>query len=179
MRGIEIFLLGMVFVLAGCLEPAPSVVEEVHLHADFSLVLDGVPFNLAHEKYMTSDKNNRSALVHLHDLDGNVVHVHAPGITIGDFLESIGLSLKTTNNAITLTLDDGTVYETPHFGCHEVSDGQTICVDPAPDSKTIEVYVNGNEIEENENYLFKDLDRVLVIYRSLNAEVGPFLEAVT
>lgn len=172
--------LSLILLASGCLEQPHS--ETVHLHADFAVYLNGERFNFAQEKYMTESKTDASRRVHLHDLDGNVIHVHAAGVTLGEFFESIGMKLETTwaTETMCLTLDDGTPYCAPIWGCHpQNGTGETICVDPGPDSPVLHIVVNGQTVEANEDYVLKDLDRVLVSYAKISDDIQPQIAAVT
>ncbi len=61
-----------------------------HIHADIKIYINGNQLNLADSGYWVKSK-----FVHVEndgpDKSGNVVHVHAKGITVGFFLESLGI----------------------------------------------------------------------------------------
>jgi len=116
-----------------------GVVDGVHEHADFAVFVHGMRYNFSQEKFM-SDEGALSPFVHLHDMDGDVLHKHASGVTLGYFFESVGMSL----NATCLALD-----------------AKTYCADG---SNTLRMYVNGLENTLNERYKFKDLDQILITY---------------
>lgn len=65
-----------------------------HIHADIKVYLKGEQLNLADSKYWVQSK-----FVHVENdgpgKAGNVVHIHATGIDVGFFLESLGIQ---TNN---------------------------------------------------------------------------------
>lgn len=134
-------------------------VTETHLHADFALYINDQRWNFAQEKYMT-DQNGQtlSTFVHLHDLDGNIIHVHAPGITLGDFFESLGMKLSPT----CFVTDENTV--TSRY-C--TTDSET----------TLHVFVNGTEIQDGSHYVMKDLDRILVAVFTYGTESPAAIQA--
>lgn len=181
-----ILLIGAV-ILAGCVTP-PVEDGTVHKHADFALFINGQQFNFAQEKYMTDLNGNMlSELVHLHDMDGNVIHVHAPGITLGMFFESIGMKLETTTTEsgmqeITFTDDEGNAYTYTRFGCYEYEPGQSICADPIITAQTWRLFVNGEPLAEDmkiEDYLLEDLDQIVLTNASFDQNIDGQLSSVT
>ena len=66
--------------------------EEFHAHFDFKLFVDGQPVDLSQERFQAVEGHELSEDVHLHDHDGNVVHLHNEGVTVDQFLDSLGLS---------------------------------------------------------------------------------------
>ena len=65
-----------------------EITKEVHEHVDFKVYLDGKEYNFSKEKYMSEENKTLSQIIHLHDMDGNVIHKHANGVTLGQFFES-------------------------------------------------------------------------------------------
>jgi len=119
---------------------APSV----HIHANIRVVVDGTLIDFSQDTYQkTSDGKELSEDVHFHGGNGEVVHVHKAGITINDLFAPFGMNLGRD----CLTLDAST----------------TKC---ATGANKIRMYVNGVQNTDYGNYVFKDLDRVLVIYGS-------------
>jgi len=87
---------------------------------------------------------NSSALrkkVHFHELNGKIIHVHAPKVTLGMFFESIGLKLDSK--------------------CITLSNGVSFC---SKEGKSLKLFVNGSPNTEFNNYEIKDLDRILISY---------------
>ena len=133
------------------LYPKPSkeigVLGGVHEHADFKLYLNGAAYNFSQEKFMSekpgADNKSRalSNFVHLHDGDGEIIHKHASGVTLGFFFKS----LKINFNSTCLVFDSGESF------CNE-------------GDKKIKLFVNGRPTAEFENYEINDLDRILISY---------------
>jgi len=121
--------------------PEIGVVGDVHYHADFKVYLNAVAYDFAQEKYMSTENKSLSNFAHFHDLNGNIIHKHASGITLGFFLETLGLKLNET----CLILDDGTSY----------------CDD---DQKELKLYVNGKHNDEFDTYDIQDEDRILLSF---------------
>lgn len=110
--------------------------EPFHSHADFKVYLNGDTYNFSQERYM-----EKLEAVHIHDMNGELIHVHERGAALGDFFSSMGMSF----NSSCFILDDGTEY---------CNDGE----------KTIRMYVNGKPNDEYGKYEIHDLDRILITY---------------
>lgn len=121
--------------------PEIGVVGDLHHHADFALYINGERYDLAQEKYMSTENKSLSNFAHFHDLNGNVIHKHASGITLGFFMETLGMKL----NESCLVLDDGTSY------CNE-------------GNKELKMYVDGERNDAFAEYDILDEDRILLSY---------------
>lgn len=129
--------------------------DEVHYHADFKLYLNGKFYNFTQDKYMTDDNKTLSKRVHLHDMDGEVIHYHDSGVSLDYFFSS--LNITSDGSCITK---------------HEVeycSDGERQWV----------MVVNGEITPFNLNYIAQDLDRILLAYVSLDENILELYEDVT
>lgn len=114
-----------------------------HIHADWKLYLDGKEFDWSpfvdrHERQMKGeDINDTSAFMHMHpdanEPAGAVLHMHATGVPLSMFFESLGM--KSEDYCLTIK-------------------GKKQC--------GIKMYVNGEENAELGNYEFKDLDKILI-----------------
>ena len=134
-----------------------GVVGDIHYHADFAMYLNGQRYNLSQEKYMSTENKSLSNFAHLHDMDGKVIHKHASGITLGFFLETLGMKLTDT----CLTLDDGTSY--CNIG-----------------NKVLKLYVNGKVNTDYAEYDLQDEDKILLSYGSeSDQEIKKQLDSVT
>lgn len=135
----------------------PGQETPYHSHADFKVVLDGKEYNFSQEKYMTAAATEKSSRVHLHDLDGKIIHVHAKGVTLGEFFRTLGM--KFTVN------------------CFETDSGEKYCNNG---NQTLKLLVNGKPNNLLENYEILDLDRVLVSYGNENrAELQQQIDSVS
>lgn len=126
-------------------EVTPDDSHAYHVHSDFAMYINGEKFNFSQEKYMISTDvchiESNTKKLHLHDMNGDVAHVHEAGHTWGDFFASLGFELSDDS----VKLDDGRVYKNAG-------------------SITWDFYVNGKEVPSLKSYPFKDLDRVLLRY---------------
>jgi len=134
-------------LLDGGTAPEIGVVGDVHYHADFAVYLNGEIYNFAQEKYMSTENKSLSNFAHLHDMNGNIMHKHALGITLGFFLETLGIKL----DGHCLVLDDRTSY------CNE-------------GNKELKMYVNGKHNDEFAEYDIQDEDTILLSYGEVSEE---------
>ena len=67
--------------------------NEIHIHADFAIYLDGKRVDVSEGTYQSDKTVARHAFLHLHNHDGDVLHVHAKQQTFAAFLESLGILL--------------------------------------------------------------------------------------
>lgn len=118
-----------------------DTLEEVHVHSDFVLFLDGEEIDLSDDKYQSKTAHILHADVHLHDNNDEVIHRHDHGITLGEFFGSIGFDL--TPDCI--TSDTGTLF----------------CTN---DPNELMVFVNDERIEDFANYVNQEEDRILIYF---------------
>mgnify|MGYP001559984280 CR=1 FL=1 len=134
-------LISVLLLLGGKEKQQIGIVGEIHYHADFKVIIEGSEFDFAKSKYMTTNQSSLSKFTHLHDMVGNILHVHAKGVNLGMFFKSLGMDLTLD----CLVLDDGGKY---------CSDGK----------KYLKLYVNGFRNYQMQNYMPQDLDRILITY---------------
>ena len=107
-----------------------------HEHPVLLIFLNGNVLELSKSEYMI-----RARRVHIEGMDGAILHKHATGITIGHFLETLGMSLDEN--------------------CFVDDKQNRYCTD---EERTLQFYVNGDPNGEFNNYVIRDADRVLVTY---------------
>ena len=128
-----------------------SRLGSTHEHADLKIYVDSIPVDLSQQKYQLKSK-----FIHVEDGDGDVIHKHAKGVTLGMFFRTIGIEFKKN----CLTIDDKKY-------CNS-------------GNKKIRMFVNGKEIEEFEDYEFKSLDKILITYgNSTDSEISRQIKTVT
>lgn len=74
--------------------------EEYHIHADFLIYVNDTKLDMNREEFMTTNEQTLHTQAHLHDGNGEVLHLHEPGVTFAAFLES--LSLVLTEDCLTV-----------------------------------------------------------------------------
>ncbi|MBI2102160.1 hypothetical protein HYT53_06130 [Candidatus Woesearchaeota archaeon] len=109
--------------------------RSTHKHADVKVYINGNSIDFSQRKYQLA-----SRFIHFEEGIGDVVHVHATGLTIGHLLKSLKGSLN--NNCLVL-------------------DGNNYCSD---NSGKLRFYVNNKPNSDFGSYVFKDLDKMLISY---------------
>jgi hypothetical protein len=92
--------------------------EEYHVHADFLIYLNDEKVDLSGDAFMTTSEQELHDGAHLHDGNGEVLHLHQAGVTFSEFLASLGITLS--NDCLTI-------------------DGEEYCTD---DQRQLGLYVN-------------------------------------
>lgn len=168
MKRIALLLVGML-VLAACAREQAKNPDPNHTHADFAVWVEGKKIDFSGEQYMSGSSTDGSThptegprkYLHLHDGNGHVAHRHKPGLTFGDFLESLGWQIR--DDAISIP-------------------GRNDVVNWEMGEEIWRLYVNG-KLQESPNrsllallhYDFQDLDRLLLVYGDANENMdAPF-----
>ena len=112
-----------------------------HIHADFKIFINGNPINFADGRYYM-----KSSIMHLDsnqnkDDASGVIHMHATGVPFWYFLRSVGINLEKE--------------------CITLENQQKLCNNG---DKKLRFFINGKKHLEIENYVFNDLDKILIIY---------------
>ncbi len=121
--------------------PRIGAIGSTHTHHDIKMYIAGRQINFAQPGYQLQAQH-----VHFEGGDGDVVHVHATGVTLGMFLET--LAIKLSEN------------------CLE-AEGQRYCNEGG---RTVKVFLNNEPLEEPAAYVLRNLDRVLISYGSETQE---------
>ncbi len=123
-------------VLAGCTsKPAIGPLGGVHYHADYKVYIDGHAIDFAKREYMVKAQH-----VHIENMNGDVIHVHASGVTIGEFFRTLGMKL-----------DDQ---------CFQLGKQKYCTVG----ERKLKFYVSGEPNDLYGDYLISDLDKLLISY---------------
>ncbi len=132
--------------------------EEYHVHADFTVFVNGVKYDFAREEFMEKlscgkpgEEHIEESPMHMHDLNGGVLHIHDERATLGMFFSALNMSLD--SECIVLKYDG------------------RFCVSG---DKKLRMFVNGAENSDFEGYEPRDLDKILVTYGS---ESSSFIRA--
>jgi len=122
-----------------------------HLHSDVKVYINGQAIDFSQRKYQLA-----SSFIHFEEGIGDVIHTHATGLTIGHMFKS--LSMDFNNNCI--------IFESKSY-CDE-------------NDKKLKFYVNGQPNKEFDNYIIKDLNKILVSYGNENeSEIQKQLDSIT
>jgi len=150
-------LLGNIPSLPGHSHSSDYTDTAYHTHADFLIIINDEKVKLTGDSFMSTATRILHPGVHLHDNEGDVIHFHAPGITLPTFLDSIGFTLTET--------------------CLQTTDRE-VC---AAEENVLKLYVNGEDrTEEITRYVSVDEDRILLYYgEATNESLDDYLDAVT
>lgn len=132
--------------------PGMGPLGSAHLHADFKVYVEGRALDFSLPKYQV-----RSQLVHVENGDGDVLHTHAAGVTLGDFFKTLGTKFEK--------------------GCFVLDTGERFC---NQDGKKLRFYVNGQPNEDYGSHVVRNLEKYLITYGAENeAEIKRQLATVT
>ncbi|TSC79366.1 MAG: protein-disulfide isomerase [Candidatus Peregrinibacteria bacterium Gr01-1014_25] len=166
----RLFIALAVLSLAACRQAAVNP-DPNHTHADFAVWIDGQQIDFDRPEYMSDhiddpdgaepegphdDAGHKHPYLHLHDSNGAVVHRHKPGLTLGEFFDSIGMEMTAT--------------------CFAVDPRMPVCT---TDDKRWRMFVNGEEWPIDPTYAFSDLDAILLTYGSDDDAIAKQLDALT
>ena len=125
-----------------------GILGSQHIHADFKVFVNNKPITFANNNYYM-----KSSFIHL---DGNpnnkedasgVLHMHATGVPLWVFFKS--------------------VYMDFNKDCITLESKEKFCND---DNNKLRFFINGQPNNDFENYVFKDLDKILISYGNENQE---------
>lgn len=134
-----------------------SETDEVHVHSDFLFYIHDTRIDLSDDIYQSSVKGVQHENFHLHDNDQNVLHRHANGLTLTEFLASIDFILTTD--------------------CLTTDRAETYCID---ETNEIALYVNGEQNEDYLSYIPQEEDQILLYYGSIESpELDSYLSSIT
>ena len=142
-----------------------GILGSQHIHADWKIYIDGKQLGFSDKSHMERMRNNQpvSSFIHVDsgapapEKTGDILHMHATGIPLWIFFKSIGMDF----NKDCLTLENKEKF------CSE-------------GNKKLKFYVNGKLNNEFENYVFKDLDKILIGYGDESEEeIQKQLSAIT
>ncbi len=126
-----------------------------HIHTDFKVYLNREVINFNDKKYFV-----KSAFAHVEQEEneeetGNVLHIHAKGVPLWLFFESLGIKFSSD--------------------CFKLDSGEEFCNN---DNGKLRFFVNGAENDQFENYVPRNLDKILISYGS-NDEISEQLNSIT
>lgn len=144
-----------------------AAAEDIHIHADFVVNINGKAFDFSDEKYQSDEPSEdedhdheEHALdpyTHLHNGIGNVIHVHKKGVTLGYFFKTLSMELAET--------------------CFTDDENNKYCAD---ESSSLKFFVNGSRKQNPASYEIQDLDQILISYGSLtDSSVSKQIESVS
>ena len=145
-----------------------GILGSQHIHADLKIYINGKALGedtlgLLAMDMSKMDSDLTSSFIHFDkgalepEEDGNVIHMHASGVPLWIFFESVGMEFSKD----CITLENKDQY------CNE-------------GNKKLKFYVDGKLNGKFENYVFNDLDKILISYGSEDEEeIQKQLESIT
>lgn len=142
-----------------------------HTHADFAVWVNNVRKDFTDAKYMShvptegevrddeAMTESGSALrkyLHLHDGNADVLHRHKPGLTVGEFFQTLGFLMTDT--------------------CMNMDDGKAVCNES---DKKWRMFINGIEKPYDGLYIFADLDQILLTYGATSEQIKVQIDDLT
>lgn len=132
-----------------------GLLDSSHIHADWKIYINNKPLDLSDGAHMERIVSNKSVSSFIHvdsgspppEKTGDIIHMHAKNVPLWIFFESLGM--KITDRC--LILDSGGKY------CNG-------------EKNKLRMFINGIENKEFGNYIFKDLDKILITYGDDNEE---------
>ncbi len=127
--------------------------DEYHIHSDFLFYVNDEKIDLGIEELLTSAEQQLHSHVHLHDDNGEIVHMHKEEITFAEFLDSISITL--TNDCLTFNeqsycSDEEEILEL--FVNYEPFNGPITSYVPMDDDAIL-LYYGANDQATIKNYL--------------------------
>ncbi len=130
--------------------------QKHHYHADFKLFVNNNEIDFAKPEYFV-----KSRFMHVENDPqgdtGKVLHMHATGVPLWLFFESVGMKF---NNDCFIILDTEEKY---------CNDGKN----------KLKFYINGKTNTEFGDYVFQDDDRILISYGPESEDIQTQMESVT
>ncbi len=160
MKKIFAASVGILFLFVGFvvfkISKVPTI--PVHYHANFAVFIDGVQKDftkpsLMHIKPCTNDESESSEPeenVHLHDQVGNVVHLHAAGISWRTFFHSIKFDLNSFTNEKELSVYSKGEKVSPGYLDQEIQKQDQVLIHIASESAAAKIVDDSNLIKESE-----------------------------
>ncbi len=158
----------MVLLLTACkfwlpaTQPNP---DPNHTHADYAVWVNGQKLDFSDDRYMSGISTDTGThptegprkYFHEHDGNGDVIHRHKPGLTIGEFFTSLGLTM--TKDC--LTLDDFQYGKLDAGWKSDFAITKNLCNSGKFHWTMV---VNGDERALDPTYVFTDGDQILLTY---------------
>lgn len=126
-----------------------GILSSQHIHADWKVYINGEQLEFFDKSHMERMRNNQpvSSFIHVDsgapppEKTGDILHMHATGIPLWVFFNSVGMDFN--KDCVTL--------ENKEKFCNNIN-------------KKLKFFVNGKQNNEFENYVFNDLDKILISY---------------
>ena len=109
-----------------------------HEHASLLVRIFGDKFDFAVPSYQI-----KSSWIHFEESDGNTVHRHSSGVTLGYLFETLGIEIDEN--------------------CYIFADGRQFCTN---EDYSLKYFINHDSVNSINDYVIQDDDRILISYGS-------------
>lgn len=122
--------------------PGAGLYGDEHVHASVLVVIFGDRFDFSGPSFQIQNR-----WIHFEAQDGTTIHRHSSGVTTGYLFETLDISVD----------ED----------CYVFPDGREFCTN---EDFELRYYVNGDQVDSVNDYVFGDQDRILVTYGNESPE---------
>ena len=116
--------------------PGAGKLGDEHEHASVLVRIFGDKFDFSATTYQI-----KSSWIHFEESDGNTVHRHSSGVTLGYLFETLNIEIN----------ED----------CYIFADGRQFCTN---EDYSLKYFINGNSVNNINDYVIQDDDRILISY---------------
>ena len=122
--------------------PVGHELGDDHQHASILVKIFGDKFDFSHPDYQI-----KSSWIHFEAQDGNTIHRHSKGITLGYLFDTLNLGLSSE--------------------CFVFQDKREFCTN---EDHSLKFYINGDKVPDIRDYVIVNEDRILVSYGPEDAD---------
>jgi len=116
--------------------PGAGKLGDEHEHASVLVRIFGDKFDFAATTYQI-----KSSWIHFEESDGNTVHRHSSGVTLGYLFGTLNIGID----------ED----------CYNFADGRQFCTN---EDYSLKYFINGDSVNSINDYVVQDDDRILISY---------------
>ena len=118
--------------------PGAGKLGDEHEHASLLVRIFGDKFDFSATTYQI-----KSSWIHFEESDGNTVHRHSSGVTLGYLFETLGIEIDEN--------------------CYIFADGRQFCTN---EDYSLKYFINHDSVNSINDYVIQDDDRILISYGS-------------
>ena len=116
--------------------PGAGKLGDEHEHASMLVRIFGDKFDFSATTYQI-----KSSWIHFEESDGNTIHRHSSGVTLGYLYDTLGIGIDEN--------------------CYVFSDGRQFCTN---EDYSLKYFINGDSVNRINDYVIQDDDRILISY---------------
>ena len=118
--------------------PGSGVLGDDHTHTSILVRIFGDKFDFSSPAFQI-----KSSWIHFEGQDGDTIHRHSTGVTLGYLFETLGITVN--------------------FECFIFPDGRSFCEN---DDYSIKFFINHEQVPDIAGYVIDENDRILISYGS-------------